>query len=172
MGQRLLPPVATPLFPTLAPDPAPGRYKFQDDRGHIASKDLDSLQVDATRTLQTNEYPGDLGPGGVGEGLAAGRARVDYATEKRTDEKGMHADTRASEGGEGEVREWKLLAITKHLTGHAGDTPGWRGRGGLQPAHRAPPFPIAMPVVNRKPEGPINYTDTDNPQDKAWVEAM
>lgn len=32
------------------------------------------------------------------------------------------------------------------------------------------PFPIAM--VNRKPRGSMNYTDTDNPQDTAWLAGL
>lgn len=88
-----------PPLPLLTfPPPTPSHYKFQDDHSHIASKDLDSAKVDAARTLQTKDYPGDLKKGQQ-DGYD-----VDYDTEKKNNEQGLHE------------KDGKLLAITKHLS--------------------------------------------------------
>ncbi|KZP08421.1 phospholipase D active site motif protein [Athelia psychrophila] len=173
-GNALTPPL--PLLAAPPPAPAPGSYRFQDDHAHIASKDLDSHKVDAAKTLQTQEYPGDLGEsvkGGQQDGYD-----VDHATEKRNGEGGMHADTGAGGEGAGEVRADKLLAITKHLNTNLQPDTKATLPDGVDMEDFSPhivhaphaPFPIAM--VNRKPKGSINYTDTDNPQDTAWLAAM
>ncbi|KAF7968391.1 hypothetical protein HWV62_30667 [Athelia sp. TMB] len=164
-----------PPLPLLAAPPAPPtEYRFQDDHAHIASKDLDSHKADAARTLQTKDYPGDLTlKGGQQDGYD-----VDFATEKRNNEEGLHANTGAAGGSDAEIREGKLKAITKHLnTNLQPDTKATLADGvdmeDFSPhIVHAPhaPFPIAL--VNRKPKGSINYTDTDNPQDTAWLAAM
>jgi len=94
---------ANPLNPPLpllsSPQTPPDHFEFQGDHSHIASKDLDSAKQDTART-QTSDYPEDL-KRGQQDGYD-----VDYATEKKNNEQGLHEGT----------REEKLLAITKHLS--------------------------------------------------------
>jgi len=142
-ANSLNPPLPLLSFPPTPPD----HYQFQDDHSHIASKDLDSAKEDAARTMQTSDYP---------ENLKLGQQDgydVDYDTEKRNNEQGLHGGTKIG----------KLLAITKHLsaficvtvstlikvhslkwlavyrheysTGYQGDLIGRRGHGRLQPSH-------------------------------------
>lgn len=92
-----------PPLPLLScPPTPPDHYRFQDDHSHISSKDLDNAKVDAAVTMQTSEYPQDL-KSGQQDGYD-----VDYETEKKNNEQGLH----------GETKNGKLLAITKHLSGH------------------------------------------------------
>jgi len=136
-ANSLNPPLPLLSFPPTPPD----HYRFEDDHSHISSKNLDSAKVDAARTIQTSEYPQDL-KRGQQDGYD-----VDYETEKNNNEQGLHEGT----------KNGKLLAITKHLSGHLhcrllgrdydlkrlwlcrynysagyqGYITGWRGYGGL-----------------------------------------
>jgi len=152
-----------PPLPLLSSPPSPSdHYRFQGDHSHIASKDLDSAKEDAAKSLQTHDYPADL-KGGQQDGYD-----VDYATEQKNNEQGLHGGTEAS----------KLAAITKHLnTTLQPDTKATLPEGvdmeDFKPhIIHAPhdPFPIAM--VNRKPRGAIEYTDVNNPQDMAWLAGL
>lgn len=160
----------SPPLPLLANPPPPATdFKFEDDHSHIASKDLDSHKVDAAKTLQTKDYPGDLSlKGGQQDGYD-----VDYSTEKRNNEEGLHANTGAAGESQEQIREGKLKAITKHLSaypvrpyslgstnrysrhqpsaGHEGDAPRRRRHGGLQPAHR-PQGARSVPDCNGQPQ--------------------
>ncbi|KDR78755.1 hypothetical protein GALMADRAFT_244306 [Galerina marginata CBS 339.88] len=153
----------SPPLPLLSsPATPPEHYKFEGDHGHIAAKDLDSAKEDAAKSLQTHDYPANL-KRGQQEGYD-----VDYATEQKNNEQGLHDGTRVT----------KLSAITKHLnTTLQPDTKATLPDGvdleDFQPhiIHKPhDPFPIAM--VNRKPRGAIEYTDINNPQDMAWLAGM
>lgn len=73
--------------------------------------------------MQTKEYPGDLTlKGGQQDGYD-----VDYATEKRNNEEGLHMNTGAGGETKIEIRNGKLLAITKHLS--------------ASPPHLSPSYP-------------------------------
>lgn len=109
-ANALSPPL--PLLSGPAPLQVEGDYQFGNDHSHIQSKDLDSHKVDAAKTLQTKEYPGDLTlKGGQQDGYD-----VDFETEKRNNEEGLHSNTNAQGGSEADIRQGKLLAITKHLS--------------------------------------------------------
>jgi len=157
---------ANPLNPPLpllsSPQTPPDHFEFQDDHSHIASKDLDSAKKDAARTIQTSDYPEDL-KRGQQDGYD-----VDYVTEKKNNEQGLHEET----------RDGKLLAITKHLNTNLQPDTKATLPDGVDMEDFSPhiihaphdPFPIAM--VNRKPRGSIEYTDVNNPQDTAWLAGL
>lgn len=90
-----------PVLPLItAPQPPRDKYEFEGDHSHIQSKDLDSAKADAATSMQTGQYPANLAGG------QQGGYDVDYATEKKNNEEGLHE----------QGRDGKLKAITKHLS--------------------------------------------------------
>ncbi|KZP16877.1 hypothetical protein FIBSPDRAFT_894643 [Athelia psychrophila] len=140
VGQRHLPPL--PLGSSPPPTPAPWSCKCY--AGRPMSHREQGL---GCHKMLTKEYPGNL------EGLKGGQQDghdADYATHKRDDKEEVHADTGASGGGDGEVMEGMLLAITKHLSyrpaaRHEGDAPGRRGRRDFSPHIVHAPFKLHWP---------------------------
>jgi len=134
-------------------------YRFQGDHPHIAAKDLDSAKHEAAKSLQTHDYPNDLKSG------QQGGYDIDYVTEKKNNEEGLHEGTETS----------RIAAITKHLNTTLQPDTKATLPDGVDMEDFAPhiihaphdPFPIAM--VNRRPRGAIEYTDVNNPQDMAWL---
>lgn len=134
-------------------------FRFGTDNQFVRCKqDLLAAQIEATHTIRTQNFPNGM---------------AQHQNSPADAQRGMLESLLFPEGGLG-----KIFAVTKRLnTTLQPDTKatyeGHEEMSDFVPhivhaPHR--PFPIAL--MNRKPRGSLDYTDTNNPQDAAWLGGM